>query len=205
MRPTSFASLAAAILLAVAAPAHAVRVVDTGNPNGSAVGAYALDATDFVAGQVSFGSGLSINAISFHVLGGTPGETFTIALYSDNATHLPGSVLYSGTAVLGADGWNGLSNLTGWTLTAGSYWVAAEVGPGDSAGSGSLTGTLLDGGVPHALARTAFDAGSGYLAAALGFGLQVDATVVPVPEPDTYAILIAGLGVIAALRRRRRR
>jgi len=205
MRIISAATLVATALLVLCLPARAVPVVDTGTPNGAVLGAYALDSVDYVAGEVNFLQSLSINAVSFHVLGATAGETFTIALYTDNLTHLPGNVLYSGTATLGTDGWNGLSGLSGWALAAGSYWFAAELGPNDTAGSGSLTGTLFDRGVAHPLANTAFNSGAGYQAATLDFGLRVDATVTPVPEPESWALMLIGLGAITQMMRRRRR
>jgi hypothetical protein len=205
MRTTSFASLAAALLLACASSVHATRVVDTGAPNGSAVGAYAFDATDFYSGQVSFASNARIDDVFAHILGGTAGETFTIALYDDNASQLPGTLRQSVTATFGSDGWNGASSLSGWNVTAGNYWIALEIGFDDTLGQGSLTGALLDRGVPSPLARTAFNPGSGYQAAQLDFGLRVDATVASVPEPETYLLMVAGLAAVTTTARRRRR
>jgi len=205
MRTISAATLAATALLLLCLPARAIPVVDTGTPNSAVLGAYAFDSVDYVAGEVSFLQSLRINAVSFHVLGATAGETFTIALYTDSASHLPGNILYSGIATLGMDGWNGLSGLSGWSLAAGRYWLAAEIGPNDTAGNGSLTGTLLDRRVPHPLALTAFNSGAGYQTAALDFGLRVDATVTPVPEPESWALMLIGLGAIPQMMRRRRR
>ena len=192
----------AALLLMAALHAHAATVVDTGTANGNPLGAFALDASDFVAGQVSFGTGLSLQSIWLHLLGGTAGETFTVALYADSAAHLPDNVIYTGVATLGADGWNGLSGLTGWSVAAGTYWIAAELGPQDMAGSGSLTGALLDQGAPAPLVRTAFNAGSGYVASAvpMSFGLRIDA----VPEPSTWLTFLVGLSALSLLARHRR-
>jgi hypothetical protein len=206
MRTSSFASLAAALLLAAASSAHATRVVDTGTPNGSPIMAYTFDATDFYAGQVTFASNTRIDDVFAHILGGTAGETFTIALYNDSASHLPGTLLQSVTATFGSDGWNGASALSGWNVSAGSYWIGLELGFGDTLGQGSITGALLDRGVPSPLAHTAFNPGGGYQAGQLDFGLQVDATTVAsVPEPETYVLMVAGLAVITAAGRRRRR
>ena len=205
MRTSSFASLAAALLLAVASSAHATRVVDTGTPNNGEVGAYTFDATDFYAGQVTFASNARIDAVFAHILGGTAGETFTIALYDDNASHLPGALLQSVTATFGSDGWNGASALSGWNVSAGSYWIALELGFDDTLGQGSITGALLDRGVPSPLAHTAFNPGGGYQPGQLDFGLRVDATVASIPEPETYLMMVAGLAAITAAGRRRRR
>ena len=205
MRTSSFASLAAALLLAAASSAHATRVVDTGTPNGSPIMAYTFDATDFYSGQVSFASNARIDDVFAHILGGTAGETFTIALYDDNASHLPGALLQTVTATFGSDGWNGASALSGWNVSAGSYWIALELGFDDTLGQGSITGALLDRGVPSPLAHTAFNPGGGYQPGQLDFGLRVDATVASIPEPETYLMMVAGLAAITAAGRRRRR
>ena len=195
-------SLLAAVplLLAAAGPAGAALVVDTGAPGGMPVGALTLDATDFHAGQVAFGQDVSLRSILAHVLGGSAGETFSLALYDDSATHLPGNALYRATASFGADGWNGVSGLAGWTAAAGTYWIGIELGAADT-----LSGALLDVGAPHPLARTAFDDGSGWRASAgpLSFGLQVDAQ--GVPEPNSLLLLLAALGGMSLLTLRGRR
>ena len=198
---------AAALALAASAPAVAAPVIDTGTPSGSAVGAYALDATDFYAGQVAFAQNASIRAVSAHVLGGTAGETFSLALYGDSAAHLPGTELHRATATFGADGWNGIGGLSGWDVLAGTlYWIAVELDGGDILGSGSATGALLDSGAPTPLARTAFNAGSGYQASAtqLSFGVQVDADAQAVPEPASGLLVLAALGGMGAIARQRR-
>jgi PEP-CTERM motif len=195
-------SFAAAAFLACSLSATAATLVDTGTPNGLTTFAYALDSNDFYAGQVSFASGGSITAISTHVLGTTPGETFSLVLYSNSVSNLPGTELYATTATLTADGWNGVTGLSGWTLAAGSYWVAVEVRDGDTAGSGSIAGTVLDKGAPAPLARTALNSGSGYGATPMSFGLRIEGTVTAVPEPAQWALMAAGLGLMALTRRR---
>ena len=195
---------AAAVLLAFAAPASAGLVVDTGTPDGKLVGAYAFDSTDFYAGHVTFNDAAQIRSIQTHVLGGTAGETFTVAFYADSASHLPGIELFQASATFGADGWNGVSGLSGWNVSTGDYWVAFEVRAGDDLGAGSITGALLDRGVPAPLLRTAFNVGSDYRLSArpLDFGLRVDATA-PVPEPAVNVLMLAGVACMALVRRRR--
>lgn len=200
----SLLTLVTAATLAVHAPASAFTV-DTGTPNGQEIGALALDANDFYAGQVSFTTTALIQSAFAHLLGGAAGETFTVSLYDNSVANLPGASRYTVTATYGADGWNGAGGLSGWLVGPGSYWIAFEVGADDTLGSSSITGALLDVGAPNPLARTAFDAGSGYVATSrpLTFGVQLDARVVP--EPSTMALVFLGLGlVVAAIRRRAR-
>jgi hypothetical protein len=204
---SSFSRAAAArvallLALVVAASAsQAAFVVDTGTPNNQVTGSYVLDAADAYAGQVVLGQAVQLSAISAHVLGTSPGERFTLALYSNSAQNLPGLLLYSGTATVAGDGWNGLNGLSNFSLAAGSYWVGIEVGPNDTLGGSSITGALLDRGAPLPLLRTAFDAGGGYVATAqpLSFGLRIDAAAVP--EPAAWALFGAGLLALTLGRR----
>ena len=200
--------LTAAALLAATSFAHAASVVDTGAPNGSAVGAVAFDSVDWTAAQVSFTQAADIGAIQGHVLGGAAGETFDISLFANDAVHGPGSLLYTTTATFGSDGWNGASGLSGWTVAAGSYWIEFEIQGDDTLGSSSVTGALLDLGAPNPVAVTASTSNSGfsYGVDALSIGLRVD-TVSSVPEPTIALEMLAGAMLLltsAGLVRRRR-
>ena len=196
---------AVATALALCSAAGAATVVNTGTPDGQAVGAVAFDGVDWYAAQVSFAEASRIDAVLGHVLGGTAGETFTVSLYADDASHLPGAVLYSGTAVFTANGWNGLTGLGGWNVAAGDYWVGLEIQGADTLGAGSVTGALLDQGAPSPLARWAWDSTGGFGYDALGatsIGLRVDASAVPWPASGT--LMLAGLALLAATTARRR-
>ena len=197
------ASLSTAALLALAPCAQAAAVVDTGAPDGNAVGALAFDAFDWVAGQVSFSQAAQIDAIQGHILGGTAGETFDVSLFSADGSAGPGTLLYTTTATFGADGWNGVSGLSGWQVAAGSYWVEFEIQGDDSLGSSSVTGALFDTGAPHPLATTAFtgDAGFSYADSPLSFGLRVST----VPWPSPVSLMLAGVALLSTLRLARRR
>ena len=197
-----------AALLAATSLAQAASVVDTGTPNGSAVGAVAFDSVDWTAAQVSFAQAADIGAIQGHILGGAAGETFDISLFADDAVQGPGTLLYTTTATFGGDGWNGASGLSGWTVSAGSYWIEFEIQGADTLGSSSVTGALLDLGAPNPVALTAStsDSGFSYADDALSIGLRVD-TVSSVPEPATVFEMLAGAMLLltsAGLVRRRR-
>ena len=186
---------AAAALLALAPHSQAATVVDTGAPDGNAVGALAFDAFDWVAARVTFSQAATIDAIQGHVLGGAAGETFDISLFAADGASGPDSApLYTTTATFGADGWN---------VAAGSYWIEFEIQGDDSLGSSSVTGALFDTGAPHPLATTAFtsDAGFSYAQAPLSFGLRVST----VPWPASASLMLAGVALLSTLGRARRR
>jgi len=210
MKTFLMSTLTAAVLMAASVPASAALVVDTGAPNGQAVGAYTLSSTDWYAAQVNLVAS-SITDVATHILGGTVGETFTVSLYTDDAlSHLPSSsALYSATAtVTSANGWNGLSNLMGWDVTtAGLYWFAFEVQGGQTLGDGGIySGGLLDTGAANPVLRTAFDTSGGLNGYALtspsplSIGLQVSA----VPVPASLPLLLSGLGVLGGIARKRK-
>jgi hypothetical protein len=195
------ASAATFALAALAAPAQAAPVLDTGTPDGQAIGALALDPADWYAAQVDFAKAGVVDAVSAHVLGGAAGETFHVSLYADDGFGEPGAALDTATVTFGADGWNGVTGLAGWTVDAGSYWIGIEVADGDTLGSTSATGALLDTGAPMP-AATAFSSfgSTGYAAfGGLSFGVRVDA----VPEAGSAAMMLAGLALVAGLARKR--
>ena len=199
---TLASSAALALAALAAAPAHAALVLDTGTPGGQALGALALDSMDWYAAQVDFSKAGVVDAVSAHVLGGMAGETFHVSLYADDGAGAPGTALDTATVAFGADGWNGVTGLSGWTVQAGSYWIGIELADGDTLGSASPTGALLDTGAP-APATTAFSSfgSTGYEAfGGLSFGVRVDA----VPEADSALMMLAGLALVAGLARRRR-
>jgi hypothetical protein len=199
MNKTLLTSLAAAAF-ALAPSAHAALVVDTGTPNGSAVGSLVFDGSDWVAAQVNFANAATIDAIAAHILGGTAGETFDISLYEGGAT--PGAQVATTTATFGIDGWNGASGLD-WTVAPGSYWIEFEVNWNDTLGTTSTaTGALFDTGVAHPVqTATTPDWGFTYDASAQSIGLQVSV----VPEPTGALQLLGGMLLLSTLGLARRR
>ncbi len=200
MHKILLSTLAGAATLALASAAQAATVVDTGTPNGSAVGSLVFDGSDWVAAQVGFANAAAIDAIAGHILGGTAGETFDISLFSGGTS--PGSLLFTTTATYGADGWNGASGL-GWTVAPGSYWIEFEVNFGDTLGTtATATGALFDVGVAHPVTTaTTSDWGFTYDASVQSIGLQVST----VPWPASGTTMLAGLALLSALGLARRR
>lgn len=76
--------------------------------------------------------------------------------------------------------------------------------PAGTAGSGTLSGSVVD---PDAALITSITAGGFYVNLHTdGFGAgAIRGQLAPVPEPETYALLVAGLGAVMAWSRRRPR
>jgi hypothetical protein len=191
----------AASLMTVLAPgiASASVVLDTGTPTGSSALPYTLDQSNFYAAEFNLGAGQTITNVQAYITAGMdqPGATFTIALYdAPGFTGNYPSELFASQATYTADGWNGLSNLNWSPGTAGQYWVAVEVGSGDSAIGLSLPTPATGGTAP----ATAFasNQGNGYALGGPAIGLQVTA----VPLPAAAWLLASGLLGVGALRRR---
>ncbi len=190
-------SISLALLIFITGQANAALVVDTGTPTQSNLGSI-LTGNDYFAGQVAFSQNSTINSIQTYLTLDVPSDfalnSFTVALYSNTATNTVGSLINSFTANYSSAGWNGVTNINEQVL-AGKYWVAFE---GDSSGA-----TYIAPNAPNPLALTAFASTSAYRNYPMSFALQVDA-VAAVPEAESYAMFLTGLGILAFMSRRRK-
>jgi len=198
-----FAGILAAALLGPGM-ANASLVIDTGTPP-AGVTPMVLDGNDYYAAEFNLSTTSLINSVSAYMLAGldSPGATYTIAIYADPITSHNVTADYTVQGTYQADGWNttstsGLNFVEG----PGNYWVALEVGASDSAMGLNLPLGQAGAGTAPALAF-AFNSGSGYTTVgAMPFGIQVDAS--PVPLPAAIWLLGSGIAGIGAFARRRR-
>jgi hypothetical protein len=197
--PFKLSTLALAAALLSGAQVQAASIADTGTPSGNSF-PLELGGASWLAGQIDVSTATSIQSIQAYLNDMGAGGSFTVALYGDSAAHLPGNMLGSWAANFatpaGADGWNGVSGLD-FAVQAGKYWVALEV-----QGSDTFSG-VAPVGAPLPLAKYAFNDGgfAGYQAMPNAFGVQVTA----VPEPEAFAMMLAGLALIGGIARRRSR
>ena len=163
----------------------------------------------------------SLDFFSYQTLGG--GYTFTGVTWSIRSGSVTGASLASGTTVPtngGVVGYRTLStaptntdraiyrlqtDIPDITLAAGSYWVTwSMAGTGTSGPWAPPTSDAAVGNAVQSLAGAAFtaaiDTGS-TLQASIPFA--VNGITVPVPEPATYALMIAGVLAVAGVARRR--
>ena len=183
-----------------AASAEAAFVLDTGIPDNSKL-PLLLDGNDFAAAEFALTAGQTLTSIEGFIKGGSgsnAGDTFTIAIYAaDGSAGLPGTVVTSLQGSYQADGWNGLNNLNISGFSTGNYWVAFEVGGGDTATDLQLPIVATNGSVPAA--AYAFNAGGGYHPmSGENFGVQIAA----VPLPAAAWLFASALGGFSVVRRR---
>ncbi|MBI5791259.1 MAG: FxDxF family PEP-CTERM protein [Rhodocyclales bacterium] len=126
---------------------------------------------------------------------GFPVDPITLSLYSGHGTG--GTLLASDTFLLGA-GYNGFfdSDFSSVSLSVGSTYSIAASTAGTSPYWGISPGAAYAGGAGFVFGGP--DPGT-------DFAFRITPTVAaPVPEPETYAMLLAGLGLLGFVARRRK-
>lgn len=182
--------------------ANAETLVDTGVPT-PVNGALALDSTQWVSAGISLAGPNNITDINGYFWIRNAGG-LTLALYSENEdTGLPGSQLFSQefsiAGDLGTRGWFGISGVN-WSVSSGNYWISYEVREGQT----------FDGAVEFASPSPVKmavknDYYTNWVLHGGGPGLIVEGTpVTAVPEPHTFAMLLAGLGFLGVAVRLRK-
>lgn len=178
----------AAVLLALGcATAQAAYVVDTGTPGG--LNLWALYPDQSLGATFSLGAATVVTAIEGYIDPSGGGGTVNVDLYSGG---VPGGVpmfLTSGL-VSGLESWKVFGGLN-WALAAGTYTVAFSTASDFS----------MRNGAPSALNPEWFTgSGDWYQYDDTDIGVRVAA----IPEPETYALMAAGLALVAGMARRRR-
>lgn len=191
----------AVVLSGSALLANAEILVDTGSPVSTQNGAIAVIPTQSVGAGFSLAGTYNITDVSSYFFISNPG-TLTLALYSENAG-LPGNQLFSEVFSITGNtytkGWFGISGIN-WSVSSGNYWVTYEVRE-----TQTFEGAL-EFPAPFPLKMAVKnDYYTNWASHPSGFGLIVEGTLATaVPEPQAYAMLLAGLGLLGVVVRRRK-
>ncbi len=171
-----------------------------------AVPVYTEAATDFTNSSVSFGFlgqqftflDLANGAFSFAPVGVTTGAGAAVtslgAPFYDPAQPTTFFDPIRGLGPLVFDGSYQYSSFVGavipFSISPGFLGLALTLGDGTHYGFAQFAGTYL---VSYGFESDA------------GRGIDVGATIAPVPEPETYALMLAGLGALGVVARRRKK
>jgi hypothetical protein len=196
--------------LGVSQAALAVTVYDNGAPN-NVFGTGMSEVQ--VAENFALGSAYNITNLRFWSIQSAPADyTGSVywAIYS-NSGSAPGSVLFSGTTATAATA-TGNSTAFGYgvyafnipvafTLSAGNYWLGLHNGPlTNTTPSEMLWATTATQVGSFGLYRD----GANWVNTLNEHAFAIDGVAVPIPEPATGALLLAGLlATVGAARRRR--
>lgn len=196
-----------------AAPAFSVTLVDTGAGGTEFIGSPALFGLSdpgyfqYWAGEFTLTNASTIQSVSGW-MGGMAIGGMEVKLYADGG-NVPGAELFSQTfemTTYTADPrWENFQGLN-WNVAADTYWVAFEPLPMDEFGSGFNTTMLVGAASPlsnYAIWNEGMPGYSNQNGNTLGF--RVEGTLAPVPEPESYALMLAGLALVAGIARRRHR
>jgi hypothetical protein len=201
------------------APALARTIIDTGAPTSDCNSCeLPLNTTHWVAAQFHVPIKESIEFTDGYI-GGTSGNSFTIALLSNTISNTPGSELFSTTALFKDDTYYQGNQGFLWPVTPGYYWIAFEVGPTDNLAGGFMTtnspkklvtelgnGTSWTPDGKVALGVRIFrppDAHPKVVADVSDFRSS-GALPSAVPEPAAWSLMLVGLGGLGAALRSRR-
>jgi hypothetical protein len=200
-------SVAVGSLLFIGATAAQADVGVVSFTGGSSFSSY--DGTFLTIGfEFSTASAITVSGLGWYVASGTLASSHEVGLWDSGGTLLGSTTVTAGSATSGGFRYVSVPTLT---LAAGDYYI----GGGQSASDGDLYKTSVSNIVTGtgitflAAARSGSSSGFAFpsvVSAASGrFGPNFVYTAAAVPEPASWAMLIAGFGIMGAAMRHRRR
>ena len=166
-------------------------------------GAYAIDSSNFLGAGFHLTSASDISAIGGYFSQFSDGNIFGAILSSGAAWNTVGTSALAEVTFSGS-GMDQTINLNSpLHLAAGDYQLVFGSGLFGATGTSALVDSQYTLGNPTLL--QSFNAGTSVAALSTpDVRMTVLGTVSPAPEPESYALLLAGLGMIGAVVRRRR-
>ena len=201
MKPYTIGLAALAAAAAIAGPAAAGYTVDTGTPLANDM---QLSSSQSLAGYFTLASALEVTSVEGFISG--LDSVGTVTIYSDAAVPAASNILFSANFAIQASpagAWQGVFGQA-WRLAAGSYWVGF---------SNLGNGNFMKGFAPTPLPQYAFSTGNIWTlhtppSAASAIGVRIEGNrfvAAAVPEPASWALMIAGFGAVGGMLRTRRR
>lgn len=197
--------------IVLSTPAFSDTLIDTGAGSTEAVGSPVLFGPSdsgwfqYLAGEFTLSQAAKIETVSGW-MDWSGGGGVQIKLYSDGGS-TPGAELFSQDfnfpLAFPGPHWEIYSGLNNWDVAAGTYWIAFEPDP---AINGVGFNSTMFQGAPSPLSGYAYSSNgsSGYVSAAgYSLGIRIEGTLAPVPEPEAYVLMLAGLLLVAGVARRR--
>jgi hypothetical protein len=197
MKSILFSAVSFCQLILISTSLNAATIVDTG-PGPNVEGGLGLSVNQWLAAEFTTTDDYTITDVEGWISPFFDGGDGTVAIYTDGGD-VPGTELFAAPFLgFGPDtpSWTGASGLS-WVLSAGTYWVAFEVRPGQV-----LEGVMPDPS-PNPLLNEAISLDSG-ISWFGDDGLNIGVRIQAVPVPAAVWLFGSGLvGLIGIARRKK--
>jgi hypothetical protein len=198
-------------MLSMVGVASGIEILNTGTPVNSTAdwNFQYYDAHVAVGGQFTLDQGYTITSMEGYMKGST--GSLSARIYDNYfwppsyTVTTPGWQLYKSIFSPGSTtaGWYGASGLS-WHLDEGTYWAVFEIYAVDG---NNFYGAMPNGAPNHLTNEVLRNFYTQWTKTDLGLGIRLSGTPdnpVPIPEPETYAMMLAGLGLLGFAARRRK-
>lgn len=166
-------------------------------------GAYIIDNTNFIGTTFHLSSASDISAIGGYFSQFSDGNIFGAILATGAAWNTAGTSALAEVTFIGSGSDQTVALSGPLHLAAGDYQLVFGSGLFGASGSSALVNSQNTLGNPNIL--QSFDAGVSTSAlSSQDVRMSVLGTVSPAPEAESYAMMLAGLGMLGAIVRRRR-